>query len=575
MIVPKRIGSSIKILLIGLLSCSFLLTCTNSDPEITTETPKYDLVLVNGTIVDGNGGARFDGDIGINDGRIAAIGDLGKESSVNTLDIKGQVVAPGFIDIHNHADRAFISPESAGIHGYLKQGVTTSVYGVDGEAGLDDLQGFIALADSGGMGTNFMSYIGHNGVRRTVMGFENRAPTDDEMAKMKDIVGQAMELGAIGLSTGLMYQPGSFATTQEVIELAKVTAPYNALYDSHVRDPANNLLESHQECLDIAFAAGVDAHPAHVKAVGGNNFGKGTEIVKLVEAGLARGQHVTVDVYPYDGATTKPVINLLYPANDEKGRELLESLSALMNDEEPQMEIPELIAGLSTYWQDVHEESERYQQAKAITETPPAEIYSWIDVVGYQSMRVVVSEQDAYEGRMVTELAEELGISPFELFRQIIVTEGADAMVTLGAILEEEVRLIMKQPWAMISSDGEELNPGHPRGRGTFPRVLGRYVREWGVLTLEEAIFKMSRLPASYLKMSERGLIREGAVADLVVFDPDTVIDKATWTEPGLYAEGISQVLIAGEFALKDGTPTDQRLGRFIRFTGKEIQAKK
>ena len=176
---------------------------------------------------------------------------------------------------------------------------------------------------------------------------------------------------------------------------------------------------------------------------------------------------------------------------------------------------------------------------------------------------------------MVTDLAKELGITPFELYRQIIVTEGATAMVTLGAIPEEDIRIIMKQPWAMISSDGEELEPAHPRGRGTFPRVLGRYVREWGVLTLEEAVHKISGLPAQYLKMTDRGVIRSGAVADLVVFDPDTVIDKATWSEPTLYAEGVRHVLIGGEFALKDGAPTDQRLGRFIRFAGKDFKGAK
>lgn len=570
MMISGRNKVPIKIWSVSLLSCCFLLACTNAESEIASKTSKYDLVLVNGTIVDGTGGARFDGDIGIKDGRIEAIGNLGEVSSGKFLDIKGQVVAPGFIDVHNHADRAFVSPQSAGLHGYLKQGVTTSVYGVDGQASLDDLQRFIALAEADGMGTNFMSYIGHNGVRRTVMGLDNRPPSIDEMAQMKAIVGQAMELGAIGLSTGLMYQPGNFATTQEVIELVKVTAPYNGLYDSHVRDPAKNLLESHQECLDIAFAAGVDVHPAHVKAVGGTNFGKGAEIVKLVEAGLSRGQNVTVDVYPYDGASTKPVMSLLYPAKHEKGWELLESLSALMNGEESQEDIPQLIKGLSTYWQGVPEGSEPYRQAKLITETPPPDLFSWIDVVGYQSMRLVVSKQNGYQGRMVTELATKLGVSPFELFRQIIITEGPDAMVTLGAILEEEVRLIMKQPWAMISSDGEELNPSHPRGRGTFPRVLGRYVREWGVLTLEEAVYKMSGLPATYLKISERGLIRKGAVADLVVFDPNTVIDYATWAEPGLYADGINHVLIGGEYALKDGIPTEQRLGKFIYFSGKE-----
>jgi len=561
-----------KTLVSILLTCSLMLGCASTSPDLTTEQQNYDLLLINGTVVDGTGNTKFDGDIGIRDGHIVAIGDLANDSASQVLDIGGQVVAPGFIDTHSHADRALSSPETAGIHGFLKQGVTTAVYGVDGFVSVDDLQRYIELSESDGMGINFMSYIGHNGVRRAVMGNENHTPTDTDLAQMKKAVGQAMELGAVGLSTGLMYQPGSFATTEEVIALAEVTAPYNAVYDSHVRDPANNLLKSHQECLDIALAAGVDAHPGHIKAVGALNFGKGPEIVKLVEVGIARGQNVTVDLYPYDGAATLPIIALLYPANDEAGQELLQNLTTLMGGGKPEMEIPAIIAGLSAYWQQISDKPEQYQQARTNTEIPPEGVFSWIETVGYQSMRIVVSSQDGYDGRMVTELAADLGISPFELFRQIIIAEGPAAMVTLGAIKEEDIRIIMKQPWAMISSDGKEVNPDHPRGRGTFPRVLGRYVREWDVLTLEEAVHKMSGLPASYLKMSDRGVIRSGAVADLVVFDPDTVIDKATWAEPGLYAEGISFVLIGGEFALRDGTPTDQLLGGFIRFSGKEIQ---
>jgi N-acyl-D-aspartate/D-glutamate deacylase len=181
-------------------------------------------------------------------------------------------------------------------------------------------------------------------------------------------------------------------------------------------------------------------------------------------------------------------------------------------------------------------------------------------------MRIVMSAREGYEGRMVTELAADLGIGPFELFRRLAVEEGAGAVVTLGAIREDDIRVILKQPWAMIASDGEELAPSHPRGRGTFARVLGRYVREWNVLTLEEAVYKMSGLPASYLQLPDRGVIREGAVADIVVFDPQRIIDHATWSEPSRYAEGVVHVLIGGEFVLRDETPTGSRQGRYIPF---------
>jgi len=540
--------------------------CVGDDDS--SGTPEYDVILANGTIVDGSGSAGFSGDVAIKDGRIAAVGKLPFGKAERILDVAGLVVAPGFIDVHSHADSALDQPETAGIEGFLRQGVTTAVYGVDGFMDVETLNRYIALADSDGMGINFMSYIGHNAVRQAVMGGDNRAPDSDELEQMKSQVRDAMELGAAGLSTGLMYLPGSFATTEEVIELAAVTAPYNAVYDSHIRDPANNLLESHQECLDIALAAGVDAHPGHVKAVGGKNFGKGPDFVKLIEAGITRGQNVSVDLYPYDGAATAPMIRLLYPADDELGQGLMQRLVALLTGEGSQDDIPALAADLVTYWSELPENEALYEQARANTENPADGVYSWIDVVGYQSMRIVVSEQDGYEGRMITDLAEEVGVSPFELFRQVIVTEGLGAMVTLGAIPENDIRVIMKQPWAMISSDGAELNPQHPRGRGTFPRVLGRYVREWGVLKLEEAVHKISGLPAQYLKMADRGMLREGAVADITVFDPDTVIDRSTWAEPGLYAEGIIHVLIGGEFALQDGEPTERRLGDFIPFIG-------
>jgi N-acyl-D-aspartate/D-glutamate deacylase len=479
------------------------------------------------------------------------------------------VVAPGFIDVHSHADEALKDPVAAGMQGFLRQGVTTAVYGVDGEMTPETLRRYIALADAGGSGTNFMAYAGHGAIRRSVMQLDDRVPSGAEMQAMKAMVREAMDLGAIGLSSGLMYLPGRFADRQEVIELARVIVPYGGTYDSHVRDEPGDVITSLQECLDIAYAAGVPAHPAHLKAVSAVNFGKGPDLVRLVEAGIARGQEVTADVYPYDGASTRPVLSLLFPADDAEGQQLRARLDDVLNDRVRAQDVPGLAADLIAYWKGVHEGSDRYLQAVRNTEQPDVKTFSWVQTVGYRSMRIVSSGQPGYAGRMVTDLASELGVAPFELFRRLVVTEGTGAIVTLGAIREEDVRLVLKQPWAMVSSDGEELNPKHPRGRGSFARVLGRYVREWNVLSLEEAVYKMSGLPAKYLRLTDRGVVRDGAVADIVLFDPGVIVDRSTWAEPALFATGVRDVLIGGQFAIRDGELTGARLGRFIRYRGK------
>ncbi|MEQ8802756.1 MAG: amidohydrolase family protein, partial [Haliea sp.] len=229
---------------------------------------QYDLVLRNGTVVDGTGKDAYAADLAIVGGRIVAIGRLDTAAAGQVIDVSGKVIAPGFIDVHSHADRALDDPSTAAIEGFLRQGVTTAVYGVDGFLDLKRMQRYAEFGEQGGMGINFMAYIGHNAVRREVMGMDNREPDATELQQMQAIVRDAMEFGAAGLSTGLMYLPGSYASTEEVVALAKVTAPYGGVYDSHVRDPAKNLLASHQECLDIGLAAGVDPHPGHIKAVG-------------------------------------------------------------------------------------------------------------------------------------------------------------------------------------------------------------------------------------------------------------------------------------------------------------------
>lgn len=524
-----------------------------------------DLVLEGGTVVDGTGAAAQHIDVGITNGRVVTLGDLSSATADRRIDVQGRVVAPGFIDVHTHADRAFSDPEESALEGYLRQGVTTMVLGGDGYLGLDRLLEYRRKAARGEIGINFLALIGHNAVREAAMGMAQRAPIPQELDAMKAHVRTAMRVGTVGLSSGLMYLPGQYATTEEVVALAKVIAPFGGVYDSHVRDPANDLLASHRECLDIAAAAGVHAHPGHIKAVGGKNFGLGPDLVDMIQTRIDGGQDITVDVYPYDGAATAPVLYILYPGSDPEGQALMSRITVLLTGKNvPAAMLEGVLMDLREYWRSNADKPEILQSAQNRTETPPPGLFSWINTVGYTSLRIVVSENEAFEGRMVTDLAKELDITPFELLRRLVVEEGTTAMVTLGAIQEEDVRVLLKQPWTMVASDGEELAPSHPRGRGTFARVLGRYVREWGVLTLEEGIHKISGLPARYLGLTDRGVLREGAVADITVFNPNTILDEATWAEPTLLATGIDYVFIGGELAIDAGELKPTRLGRFI-----------
>lgn len=529
---------------------------------------RYDLLLAGGTVIDGTGADRYVADVAIRGGAIAAIGQLERAEAREVIDAGGMVIAPGFIDVHSHADQALRDPATAGMEGFLRQGVTTAVFGIDGEASLADLKANISAAEAGRSGLNFLSYIGHNGVRQHVMGMDNRAPDSAELEAMRREVDAAMQMGAFGLSSGLMYLPGRYATTAEVIALAEVVAPYGGGYDTHTRDPVNDWLGSVTEALDVGEAAGVRVHLAHEKAVGAANFGLSGRFIELVEARIAAGADITADLYPYDGATTRTVLAILYPGTPAAQEDLRAYAAAMEQADAQAAGSRDSAAALVRFWSATLPGSEAYAASQRMTEAPGAGIYSWIETVGYKSIRIVESRRAAYRGRMVTELAAEMGVHPFELLRQLVVEEGPDVLVTLGAIREDEVRAIMLRPWVMIASDGEEITVEHPRGRGTFPRVLGPYVREWGVLSLEAAVHKMTGMPAAYLRLRDRGTLRVGAAADITIFDPDAVRDRADWAQPRLYATGIRDVLIGGEFALRAGSVTPRRLGRFIAFRG-------
>lgn len=554
----------------GRIAALVILVLTGAIPSAAKAEKAFDLLLLNARVVDGTGKAAYTADVGIRNGRIAAIGRLQGASAAERIELDDLVLAPGFIDTHNHADQGIVDPALSTNKGFITQGVTTTIFGVDGAYSLDQIQQMREIFTRQGIGTNYMFYIGHNGVRLAVMGMENRPPSAEEMAAMKAMVKAAMEQGALGLSSGLMYLPGKFAATDELIQLGRVAGMYGGLYDSHVRDPVRNLLESIAECLSIAWKSGLSAHPAHIKAVGVVNFGKSAEIAALISGWQSRGLGVTADLYPYDGAATAKLVEILIPPADSPVQEMI---ARWKKPDTSSAEQAEIAREATRYYQQALQVPKTREAIRQATENPPKGVFSWVAAVGYASYRIVVSDTPEYVGRMLTEIAAEQGQTPYDLIADLIVDEGMRTKITLGAIQENDVQVLLKQPWVMVSSDGAESGfengGGHPRYRGSFPRLMGRYVREWGVLSLEEAVYKVTSLPASYLQLKDRGVIREGAWADLVVFNADTIIDHSTWDKPNRYSEGVIHVLVNGEFALKDTLMTGETHGRYLPFRGR------
>jgi N-acyl-D-aspartate/D-glutamate deacylase len=527
----------------------------------------FDVLIANGTVVDGSGAPRYRADVGVRDGRIAAIGDLSKATAGKRIDATGLIVAPGFIDVHTHSDRGLIDPDLKDNKGFVTQGVTASVFGADGGYSPRSINELKETFRKQGVGTHYAFMVGVNAVRREVMGMENRPPTPEEMQEMKSLVRAAMESGAVGLSSALLYLPGRFASTEEVIELAKIAAEYDGLYDSHVRSAIADFEGSHKECIEIGERSGARPHPAHYKAVGKQNWGKAKALNDYYQARIDAGVDITVDQYPYDSAMTSQLIEIFVTPPEVAVPDLGRQLG------DPSLSVEakrELIAERTRKLIEALHDPKRREAIRVATEQPPPGVFSAVGSVGgYDALRILVSEkQPQLEGRLLVDIAAERKISPFELMADLVTEEGERIKVTPAAATEDDVREIMQRPWTMIASDGNltglEDGRGHPRSRGTFPRVLGRYVREWKVLTLEDAIRKMTSLPAGYYRLGQRGLIREGYWADLTVFDPETVIDRSTWRAPERYSEGIIHVLMEGEPVLENGRMTGAFRGRFL-----------
>lgn len=516
---------------------------------------RYDLAITGGWVVDGAGGPRFRADVGVRDGRIVRVGRLGGATggftATVTVDAGGHIVAPGFIDPHTHSLPALLTTPTA--DSLVRQGITTVVDGNDGSSPLP-LRTLFDRVAALHVSPNFAMFVGHGSVRATVMKTENRAPTPAELEQMRTLVGTAMADGALGLSTGLAYVPGNYASTDEVVELARVVANAGGLYVSHMRDEGGGVLESVRETIRVGEGARIPVHISHHKVGGAQQFGQSADSLLLMKAARDRGVDVTFDQYPYTASSTG--LSLMFPtwalADDRLAARLADPSQA-----------PKVKAGVDRFI------AERFAG-------DPAKV---------QIVRCGFNR--ALAGKTIAELLDAAGRPQnAEAFREMVVSlqlEGGCSAI-FHAYAEPDVERFMQSDLGMIGSDGSlvalvrdaqgELAPTgesspHPRAYGTYPRVLGRYVRERGILSLEQAVRKMTSLPAARLGFQDRGLVREGLAADLVVFDASRIIDTATFTDPHRYPEGIDAVIVNGDVVVDHGRHTGATPGRVLYGPGR------
>jgi N-acyl-D-aspartate/D-glutamate deacylase len=496
------------------------------------QAPPYDIVITGGTVFDGTGSAGFKADIGIQGGAIAAVGQIGAASGKRVISAQGLYVVPGFIDIHTHGDSGIIRDESKSAQNYVMQGVTTLVTGNCG-GGTYNVADYFAEMQQRGAGVNIIHLVGHGTVRGAVMKDADRAPTAAELEQMRGLVKKAMQEGAWGISSGLFYAPGSFAKVDEIVELAKVVRPYGGLYASHIRDESNyttGLKASIAEAIEVGERAGVPVEISHIKALGKPVWGQAAEICKVIEAARARGVKVRADQYPYNASGTSMSAATLPRWVEGDGQ-----TRARLTD-------PGLLPGIRK------------------------EVGDNIDRRGGADTLVVSSfrAKPEWEGKSLEEISRIMGKNPVDAAIEIVLMGGAG--VTSFNMSDSDIEYFMKQPWVMTGSDGDVVQFGrglpHPRSYGTFARKIRQYVIEKKVLGMARAIRAATGLPAEALGVKDRGLIKKGLAADIVVFDPARIEDKATYTQPHQYAEGIRYLFVNGRLEVEEGKYTGVLAGK-------------
>jgi N-acyl-D-aspartate/D-glutamate deacylase len=507
----------------------------------------FDLILSGGIVIDGTGAAGRSADVGVHDGRIMEVGDLSGRSATDRMDVSGHVVAPGFIDPHTHSrGRIFEIPTA---DNFVLQGVTTLVEGNDGSSPLDIAHWYDSLTARGGTGPNFAMFVGHGSIRTDVLGRDDRVPSDEELTRMRQLVDGAMIDGALGLSTGLFYLPGSFASTEEVVELARVAAAHGGIYISHMRNEGDRVFRSIEETVRIGREAAIPVQMTHHKIGAWRNFGRASESIATMEAARAEGIDITFDQYPYTASSTS--LSAIIPRWAQEGDRLAERLGDPVTR---QRIVDDMVEWVEMRF--ASDPSKIQLVSCSLDEESAAAFPS--EMAGITLADILVARD--VEGEVATA----------DLILEIDQAGGCGAI--FHSFDEDDVQTLMQSEFGMIGSDGSLVHFGraspHPRGYGTFPRVLGRYVRDLGVLSLEEAVRRMTSAPAERLGFDERGRIEVGMVADLVVFDPETVTDRATFDEPHQYPGGIPHVFVAGQAVVRAGEVTGALPGVILRGPG-------
>ena len=536
-----------------------------------TSPPEYELILRNGTIVDGIGAPSYVGDLAINDDRITAVGDLSDSRGVIEVDVSGLVVAPGFINMLSWAGEALL--EDGRSQGDIRQGVTLEVFGEGVSGGpLTDQMKTLEVTSQGdirfdvewttlgdylehlagkGVSPNIASFVGATTLRVHEVGYEDRPPTADELDRMRGLVRQAMEEGAIGIGSSLIYSPGFYAQTDELIELTKVAAEYGGLYISHMRSEGNALLESVDELLRIARESGIRAEIYHLKAAGQSNWDKLGDVIERVEAARSEGLEITANMYNYTAGST--------------------GLDAGMP--------PWVQEGGYNAWVERLQDPVIRDRVRQEMTTPTNEWENLLLAAGAEGTLLVGFKNPGlreYIGQTLAEVAAGRGTSVSDTAMDLVIEDGSRVQVVYFLMSEENVARQISLPWVSYCSDagsyaseGIFLNSStHPRAYGNFARLLGRYVRNERIISLEEAIRKLTSLPAGNLRIRDRGQLTAGYFADVVAFDPDKIQDHATYEDPHQYATGMVHVWVNGTQVLRDGEHTGATPGRVVRGPG-------
>jgi dihydroorotase/N-acyl-D-amino-acid deacylase len=507
-----------------------LLSCESTSP--------YDIIIVNGTVYDGSGSAPQKADIGIRGEHIVRIGDLSKESSAVRIDASNLVVAPGFIDLHTHLDAIEKFPACENL---VRQGITTALGGPDG-GGPWPFGPYLDSLSNRGVGMNVGFMVGHNVIRKNVLQLSNREPTVQELERMKSQVSQAMTQGAFGISTGLKYLPGAFSKTPEIIELSRIVALAGGFYTSHLRDEGLQILESVQEAIAISAQADIPIVLTHHKIVGKPMWGSSKKTLAMVDSARKAGLDVMLDQYPYTASRT--VIGILIPAwAMEGGKEKFRARIADPN---------------------LYDSIQKQVISNLLNDRGGADLKKV--TLSYVSWDTTLNEKTLYDWCLIEKLQPTMANAAGLVLK---AHSRGDTRCIFHAMDEDDVKRIMQHPYTAVATDGVLSEPGyapaHPRAYGTFPRVLSKYVRQEGVLSMENAIRKMTSLPASRMGLTDRGLLKENYKADIVVFDPEKIEDKSTFASPLQYPEGINYVLINGKVTLENGVLNKVTPGKVLR----------